>query len=44
MRSMFSLVVSCSFNINLARCLASKFNFSEDGRGIKSIGARGNKP
>jgi hypothetical protein len=38
-RSMFYLVVSCSFNINSARLVASKFRFLEDGRGIKSIGA-----
>src|SRR4051812_240374 len=30
--SMFSLVNSCIFNINSARCLASKLTFSEDGR------------
>ena len=44
MRSMFSLVNSCIFRINSARCLASKLTFSEDGRGNKSIGARGRKP
>ena len=44
MRSIFSLVVLCIFKINSARCLASKFNFSEDGICIKSIGARGIKP
>src|SRR3954464_1385324 len=41
---MFSLVNSCIFNINSARCLASKLTFCEDGRGIKSIGGRGRKP
>src|SRR3954462_14332757 len=43
-RSMLSLVNSCIFKINSARCLASKLTFSEDGRGNKSIGARGRKP
>src|SRR4051812_28763899 len=39
-----SLTNSCIFNINSARCLASKLTFSEDGRDSKSIGARGRKP
>src|SRR3989337_3172681 len=43
-RSMFSLVNSCIFKINSAHCLASKLTFSKDGRGNKSIGARGRKP
>src|SRR6187399_2965874 len=44
LRSIFSLVNSCIFNINSACCLASKLTFSEDGRGNKSIGASGKKP
>src|SRR5215203_1704667 len=44
MRSMLSLVVSCNFNINSARCVASKSFCTEDGKGNKSIGARGTKP
>jgi hypothetical protein len=43
MRSMFSLVVLCSFNINSARGVASKFHFSEDGKDIKSVRAQGKK-
>src|SRR6266542_4719267 len=42
--SMFALVVSCNFNISSARCVASRFNFSESGIGNKSMGARGTKP
>src|SRR3954466_10117988 len=42
-RSLFSLVNSCIFKINSARCLASKLTFFEDGRGNKSMGARGRK-
>src|SRR3954463_13954975 len=34
-RSMFSLVNSCIFKINSARCLASKLTFSEDGSSNK---------
>src|SRR6266498_2020443 len=42
--SMIALVVSYNFNISSARCVASRFNFSEGGIGNKSMGARGTKP
>jgi hypothetical protein len=44
MRSMLSLVVACNFKINSACCVASKLFCTEDGKGNKSIGARGTKP
>src|SRR3954471_7082859 len=44
MCSMLSLVVLCKFNIISARCVASKLFFTEEGKGNKSIGARGTKP
>src|SRR3954468_1826494 len=44
MCSMLSLVVLCKFNIISARCVASKLFCTEEGKGNKSIGARGTKP
>src|SRR3954462_5112636 len=44
MCSMLSLVVICKFNIISALCVASKLCCTEEGKGNKSIGARGTKP
>src|SRR4051812_47105057 len=44
MCSMLSLVVLCKFNIMSTRCVASKLFCTEEGKGNKSIGARGTKP
>src|SRR3954462_14029532 len=44
MCSMLSLVVLCKFNIISAHCVGSKLFCTEEGKGNKSIGARGTKP